>query len=326
MQYKQLTYKERYQIWYLKTIKVKENIIAKILGRHVSTIYRELKRNNNEQGRYDSQIAHQCAIARRENNGTRAVRIGNNAWLEVKHHLQEQWSPEQISQFVPVSHESIYQYVYRDKRQGGELYQNLRRKRTKRRRRCREKRTYRGRIINAVRIDKRPKIVDTRKRFGDFEVDTIISADRKQALVSIVERQTGLAFIQRVTQKTAYQVKEAIINLLSPIKPLIKTITSDNGSEFAMHESIAKALNCKYYFAHPYSSWERGSNENLNGLIRQYFPKKTSFDTITKEQIYRVTDRLNNRPRKRLNYKTPYEAFYRHHSHLAFEFRGKFTS
>ncbi|WP_141674413.1 IS30 family transposase, partial [Gilliamella sp. wkB108] len=138
----------------------------------------------------------------------------------------------------------------------------------------------------------------------------IIGGNRKQALVTIVERKTGLALIKKVERKTAEEVKKAIISLLTNIKHRVKTITSDNGLEFAEHKAIAKALDCQYYFAHPYSSWERGSNENLNGLIRQYFPKRMVFDSISDEEIKAVENRLNHRPRKRLKYKIPYQAFY----------------
>lgn len=159
-------------------------------------------------------------------------------------------------------------------------------------------------------IELRPKIVESRTRLGDFEVDTIIGANQKKALVSIVERKSGLTFIKKVEHKTASAVQAAIIELLMPIKSRVKTITSDNGREFAHHETIANALDCYYYFAHPYSSWERGTNENTNGLIRQYFPKQMTFDSITDEEVEAVAHRLNQRPRKRLNFKTPYEVFY----------------
>ena len=310
MKYKQLTCKERYQISYLKRIGLKKKVIAKIPGRHVSTIYRELKRNKDQRGYYYPRKAHQFAVARREDNGKRAIGISETIWGYIEYKLEEQWSPEQISYFSGVSHEHIYQYVYKDKQQGGKLYHNLRQKRCQRRNKRLSRYQNRGQIMDAVSIEKRPKIVDKRGRTGDFEVDTIIGGNRKQALVSIVERKTGLALIKRVQRKTAEEVKDAIIELLTPIKYRVKTITSDNGLEFAEHKAIASALDCHYYFAHPYSSWERGSNENLNGLIRQYFPKKMVFDSISDEEIKAVENRLNHRPRKRLKYKTPYEAFY----------------
>ncbi|OCG22637.1 hypothetical protein A9G11_06970 [Gilliamella sp. wkB108] len=174
--------------------------------------------------------------------------------------------------------------------------------------------------MDGLRIDTRPNIVEKRGRIGDFEVDRIIGGNRKQALVTIVERKTGLALIKKVERKTAEEVKKAIIDLLTNIKHSVKTITSDNGLEFAEHKAIASALDCQYYFAHPYSSWERGSNENLNGLIRQYFPKRMVFDSISDEEIKAVENRLNHRSRKRLKYKTPYRAFYSLDSHLDVEF------
>lgn len=168
----------------------------------------------------------------------------------------------------------------------------------------------RGNIPNRLFIEDRPSIVDERKRIGDWEADTIIGKNRRQALVSIVERKTGLTLIQKVERKTAQAVSQAMIGLLKPYRNKVHTITSDNGKEFAGHEQIAKRLQADFYFAHPYASWEQGTNENTNGLIRQYFPKDRDFTTITQQQIDIAMKRLNNRPRKRLGYHTPSEVFF----------------
>lgn len=309
MKYKQLTRQERYLISVYKSIGFKIKKIANALGRHPSTIYRELNRNKDNRGYYYHRKAHSFAIERRKENHQRALRISESLWGYIEYRLEEQWSPEQISHFTGVSHEHIYQYIYKDKKKGGKLYLNLRHKAKKRQRRSNGYRR-RALIPNAVSIELRPKIVESRTRLGDFEVDTIIGANQKKALVSIVERKSGLTFIKKVEHKTASAVQAAIIELLMPIKSRVKTITSDNGREFAHHETIANALDCYYYFAHPYSSWERGTNENTNGLIRQYFPKQMTFDSITDEEVEAVAHRLNQRPRKRLNFKTPYEVFY----------------
>ena len=169
----------------------------------------------------------------------------------------------------------------------------------------------RGQIPNRLFIEDRPAIVDERKRIGDWEADTIIGKNHRQAIVSIVERKTGLTLIKKVERKTSKAVSQAMIDLLKPYKNKVRTITSDNGKEFAGHEEIAKKLKADFYFAHPYASWERGTNENTNGLIRQYFPKNRDFTTITKKEINFAMERLNNRPRKRLGYRTPNQVFFK---------------
>jgi IS30 family transposase len=169
----------------------------------------------------------------------------------------------------------------------------------------------RGNIPNRLSIEDRPAIVDERKRIGDWEADTVIGKNHKQALVSIVERKTGFTLIHKVERKTAQAVSQAMIGLLKPYQNQVRTITSDNGRKFASHEEIAVRLKADFYFAHPYSSWERGTNENTNGLIRQYFPKQRDFTTITQQEIDMVMERLNNRPRKRLGYLTPNQVFFK---------------
>ncbi len=169
----------------------------------------------------------------------------------------------------------------------------------------------RGTIPNRLSIEDRPAIVDERKRIGDWEADTVIGKNHRQAIVSIVERKTGFTLIQKVERKTAQAVSQAMIALLKPYLRQVHTITSDNGREFAGHEEIAATLKADFYFAHPYASWERGTNENTNGLIRQYFPKNRDFTTITQQEIDAAMERLNNRPRKRLGYQTPTQVFFK---------------
>ena len=165
-------------------------------------------------------------------------------------------------------------------------------------------------MINRVSIDERPAIVDTRCRLGDWELDTIIGKAHKQAIVSLTERKSRLTLIHKLERKTADNVANAIISLLKPIACRVHTMTSDNGKEFARHETIAKALKAKFYFAHPYASWGRGLNENTNELIRQYFSKNCDFTMITEKQIKYVMDKLNNRSRKCLGIKTPNQVFF----------------
>ncbi len=228
--------------------------------------------------------------------------------------IGEDWSPEQISGWLKVemnvfvSHEWIYQHILLDKRSGGQLYRHLRCRKKKKKRYGSNDR--RGEIKNKVSIDERPAIVEVRERIGDWEADTIIGKGHKQALVSLTERKSRFSLIYKVERKTSDQVTEAISKLLLPIKHCVFTMTSDNGKEFSDHETLAKKLEAKFYFAHPYSSFERGLNENTNGLIRQYFPKDRDFTTITDEEIIRTIKKLNNRPRKCLGFKTPNQVFF----------------
>ena len=207
-----------------------------------------------------------------------------------------------------VSHEWIYQYILKNKQAGGSLYLHLRCKKKRKKRYGSNDR--RGNLKNRVSIDERPDVVEERNRIGDWEADTIIGKAHKQAIVSLTERKSGLAPIYKVDRRTKENTEDAIKRLLSSISGQVHTITSDNGKEFANHEKIAKRFECDFYFAHPYSSWERGTNENTNGLIRQYFPKDRDFRTITDKELIHAMKRINNRPRKRLGYKTPNQVFF----------------
>jgi IS30 family transposase len=230
--------------------------------------------------------------------------------------IRKEWSPEQVSDWLKdnhdlqISHEWIYQHILVDKHAGGDLHRHLRCQKKRRKRYGSYDR--RGILKNRVSIDERPAIVDTRQRLGDWEVDTIIGKGHRQAIVSLVERKSRLALLRKVESKTAQAVADAVIELMKSLPVRTHTITADNGKEFADHERIARDLRTKIYFAHPYSSWERGSNENMNGLVRQYFPKKRSFATITQQEIDFVMDRLNNRPRKCLGFKSPNQVFFNH--------------
>lgn len=218
-----------------------------------------------------------------------------------------------------ISHESIYQYIYDNKRHGGKLYIFLRHKNKSYHKRGREYNT-RGLLKNRVSIEDRSKIVERKSRVGDWEIDTIIGANHKGAIVTIVDRASKFTVIKRTPTKHADTVTMTILDLMLPIKQLTHTITSDNGKEFAFHEQISKALDTKFYFANPYHSWERGLNEHTNGLIREYIPKQTDFSTLDESFIVEVQNKLNNRPRKSLNYQTPAEVFYATiHKQLAYK-------
>ena len=286
MNYTQLTREERYQIYALKLAGQTQTQIANVLKRSPSTISRELIRNRGRRG-YRPKQAQTLSIERRAMN---ARQVDETVWQFAQDRLKEQWSPEQISDHAQISPETIYQRIYTDKRSGGLLWKNLRCQKKRKKRYGSPER--RGTIPNRHFIEDRPAVVDARKRIGDWEADTIIGKNHRQAIVSIVERKTGLTLIHKVERKTAKEVGQAMIDLLKPYQKRVHTITSDNGREFAGHERIAKILKADFYFAHPYSSWERGTNENTNGLIRQYFPKNRDFTTITQKEIDHAMNRL----------------------------------
>jgi len=305
MNYTHLTREERYQIYALKKAGHKRSEIAEVLERSVSTISRELARNRGRRGHRPKQ-AQRMAEERRAMN---ARTIDDGTWQFAQDRLREQWSPEQISGHADISPETVYQRVYADKRSGGLLWKHLRCQKLRKKRYGKTDR--RGIIPNRLSIEDRPAIVETRSRIGDWEADTIIGKNHRQAIVSLVERKTGFTLIRKVERKTAEQVWLSMIKLLKPHRKQLHTITSDNGREFAGHETIARQLQADFYFAHPYASWERGTNENTNGLIRQYFPKDRDFTTITQQEINMAMERLNNRPRKRLGYQTPHQVFFK---------------
>lgn len=305
MNYTHLTREERYQIYALKKAGHKQSEIAAVLNRSASTISRELSRNTGRCG-YRPKQAQRLAAERRALN---ARMIDDATWRFAQARLREDWSPEQISNQAAISIETVYQRVYADKRTGGSLWQHLRCQKRRRKRYGQHDR--RGIIPNRPSIEDRPVVVDERSRVGDWEADTIIGKNHRQAIVSLVERKSGFTLIRKVKRKTARAVRKAAVLLLKPHRDKVYTVTSDNGREFSEHEQIAKALQADFYFAHPYASWERGTNENTNGLIRQYFPKSRDFTTITQQEINAAMKRLNNRPRKRLGFLTPSQVFFK---------------
>ncbi len=314
MGYKQLTYEQRYQIEALKKEGLSNRAIALNLGVHYSTISRELKRNSLDDGEYSASGAAVSARLRYQyKSKNRKLTKGHIAY--IRKHLQEGWSPEQIAGRMTVdgldsiSHETIYQYVYSDQRKGGKLYLSLRHKHQKYHSRSGEYQR-RGQLKNRVSIDERPLIVEEKSRVGDWEVDTIIGRYHHQGIVTVVDRHSKFTLMKKVPSKHAEPVKQAILDMLKPIKKYVLTITSDNGKEFAYHQEISRTLETDFYFAHPYQSWQRGLNEHTNGLIREYFPKKTEFQDISDREIINVQNKLNNRPRKVLGYRTPAEVFF----------------
>jgi transposase, IS30 family len=310
MKYKHLTLEQRYQIYAYKRSGWTQTMMAFELGVHKSTIARELKRNLSLRG-YRPRKAEELAQERR--HGKVQTRIAPETWQAIEAALHQQWSPNQISgrrarEGKPTASPAwIYQHIYRDKDHGGTLHENLR---------CRRKRkkrygtnSTRGVLVNQIRIDERPAIVEEKSRLGDWEVDCVIGKGHQQSIVTMVERKTKLLRMMKIDHKTGSLTRDAICSQLQNL--VVETITSDNGKEFSEHEEIAKTLNANFYFCHPYSSWERGVNENTNGLIRQYFPKQTEFATITEMDIQKAQEKLNHRPRKTLDYQTPDEVYFK---------------
>lgn len=315
MNYTQLTRERRYQIYALKRAGQNQTEIAMLVSCHKSTISRELRRNCGAKG-YRPYQANELAYDRQ--CAAYRARIAWQTWQQVERLLRQDWSPQQIAgrlkleQQARVSHEWIYLYVYADKRRGGTLHQHLRSQKKQRKRYNGYIR--RGQIPNRLSIEKRPKIVADKRRFGDWEADTIVGARHKGGLLSLVERKSKLTRLRKLATKSAAEMKDRSIALLAPLATRVHTITVDNGKEFCDHELIAAGLQARIYFAHPYASWERGLNENTNGLVRQYFPKKYQFARITDKDVQQVEDLLNNRPRKTLGYRTPNEVFFKQRS------------
>lgn len=308
--YHQLTQAQRYQIYALRKTKHTLTEIAGVIGVNKSTISRELKRNRGKRG-YRPQQAHEKALGRR----VKAIpRITPEVWATVEALLKQDWSPEQIAgrlkkeQDICISHEWIYQHILSDKQAGGTLYKHLRCQKKRRKRYGTYER--RGKLPNCRSIEERPAIVNARKRLGDWEVDTLLGSKHKNVMVTLTERKSRLVLVGKVKERTAQAVQSQICTLLLPFKDKVHTLTSDHGKEFANHEEIAEVLDLNFYFAHPYAAWERGTNENTNGLLRQYFPKKSDFTSVSNKELDQAMLRLNSRPRKSLHFKSPLEVFY----------------
>ena len=281
-----------------------------MIGVHKSSVSRELKRNRGRRG-YRPQQAHGLAMERRQKG---VPRIPAEAWVRVERLLGQDWSPEQISgrlkkeKRICVSHEWIYQYVLQDQQAGADLYRHLRCQKKRRKRYGQYDR--RGKLPNCHSIEERPAVVNGRKRLGDWEVDTMIGKGQKPVMVTLTERKSRFTLLGKVPQRTAQAVQDQIHRLLLPVVDQVHTLTSDHGKEFAYHEQIAERLQLQFYFAHPYAAWERGTNENTNGLLRQYFPKKQDFRQVSSKDVLTAMAKLNFRPRKSLRFKTPFEVFF----------------
>jgi len=313
MKNKHLTSVQRNQIEVLLQTKTPINTVAKLVDTHKSSIYREINRNKKKRS-YSANFAQQLCSERKERFG-RARKFTDQARNFVVEKLTtEQWSPEQIVGFAEqnnihmVSHERIYQFIRQDKKEGGLLWTHTRHKLKHRKRSVSGKQVN---IKNKVSIELRPAIVDTQERCGDWEIDTIIGENQKGAILTITERKTGFLLMEKMEfGKQAEGLAKAAIRMLFAYRNTVHTITSDNGSEFAQHELISKKLNAGFYFAHPYSSWERGLNEYTNKLIRQYIIKGSNFDLYDSEYIKLVQNKINRRPREKLKFQTPSKIFF----------------
>ena len=310
--YKQLTSEQRYTISVLLQNRTKQKEIAKAINVSPSTVSREIRRNSGVRGRYNWETAQANAVqTKRKKPGNHSI---NKEVMEEARHLlvTEQWSPEQISGVLAkdgkyISHETIYRMIRKDKAEGGTLYKHCRHKL---KRRARPVGGRRISIPNRTSISERPAEVDG-KRFGDFEMDTIVGRGNHGAIVTLIERSTSMLFMRKLKKgKNAKELARTVIHLLSPFKEHVKSITTDNGTEFACHEMIGKSLGVTICFADPYASWQKGAIENANGLIRQYVPKTETFEHVSHQQITKYSKRINIRPRKKLEFKTPYECFY----------------
>lgn len=309
-----MTHDERCQIYTLLQVNCSMRRIGQQLGVHHSTIVREIKRNKGQRG-YRNKQASQMAQNRRTQASSVPHKMTVEAIQKITEMLEEtQSSPQQISgrlykeHGIRISTESIYRFLNANKKSGGTLYLHLRHRKKKYNRRF-GKKAGRGCIPERIDISERPKEVEKKKRFGDMELDTIVGKNHKGAIVSIVDRASKYTFLRLVPRGTAENVTQAIIDALKEctFHKLLHTLTSDNGKEFAAHKTITQFTGAAFYFATPYHSWERGLNEHTNGLVRQYFPKGTDFTTITAEQLRKVEQILNNRPRAVLAFETPKE-------------------
>lgn len=309
---KQLTLEIRYQIGGLIKAGFTQSAVAIEIGVHKSTITYEMKRCNGP-GNYDPEKAQKDADFKKKNSHKHLKITDEMKKIIIEMLEKNESSPEEISGTCKnngidmVSYPIIYNFIRVDAENGGKLYKHLRHGHKKIKKHGLQEN--RGQIKDRTSIESRPEIVDQKSRIGDLEGDTIIGKNHKGVMVTINDRKSKCVFIGKAPSKNAKIVADTIIKLLKPFAPKLHTLTLDNGKEFADHKRIAQALGIEIYFAHPYSSWERGLNENSNGLIRQYWQKGTSFENISEQEIQDVIYRLNTRPRKNLGFDCPAAVF-----------------
>ena len=315
MEYHQITSEERYTLSALRQQGLNQSEIARAMERHRSSISRELHRNHSAwDGGYRPFVAsHRTRARRSRSRGNQ--RFTREDFRLVESLLRERWSPEQISGRLrregrlSISHETLYLYIWNDKARGGRLYEFLRCA-SKRRRKRHNSYDSRGRLAGKRHISERPAWIEKRRSIGHWEVDTVVGGGAKDCVATLVERKTGYALVGTLADRSKLGMSRRLRMLMRRAPEQFKTITSDNGTEFHGYASVEQATGVKFYFATPYHSWERGSNENFNGLLRQYLPKRASQAGLTQRQCDAIARALNTRPRKRLGFKTPEECFY----------------
>ena len=315
MKYHQITSEERYTIATLMQEGFNQSEIAEALGRHRSSISRELRRNIS---RYDNCYRPFVASHRtraRRSGSRRNTRFAADDFRIVERLIRKDWSPEQIAGrlrlegTLSISHETIYLHTWKDRAAGGTLYKHLRCA-TKKRRKRHNSYDSRGRLAGKRHISERPQWIDKRKSTGHWEVDTVVGTGSKDCVATLVERKTGLTMIGKLPDRCKLSMSKRLRSLIRREPNRFNTITADNGTEFHDYEAVEEATSATFYFATPYHSWERGTNENLNGLLRQYLPKGTNLAGLNQRQCDAIARQLNTRPRKRLGYRTPEECFY----------------
>ena len=307
MKYNHLSQNERYQIFALMKAGLNQTQVALTLGRSKAIISREIQRNSGLKGYRPKQATLKSEA--RALGSRNAKKVSVDTLKSAFDPVRQEWSPEQIAGTMNISHETVYRHVYADKDCGGKLFMHLRSQK-KRRKRYASGRQRRGQIPNRRSIHERPAVVDLRLEVGHWEGDMVIGARHKQAIVTLVERKSGYAKLFKVKNKTAELVSAAMIKSLKPFDGLVDTITLDNGKEFADHQRVDLELGSTIYFADPFASWQRGTNENFNELLRQYIAKERALSTVTQEELKMIGNKLNHRPRKRLGFRTPHEVFH----------------
>lgn len=315
MTYHQLTEGERYKIAALRRAGLNQSEIARQLGRHRSTISREVRRNAARlDGAYRAEKAQERTNGRRSRS-RRNTRFGRSEWRRVERLLKRQWSPEQVAGDLrrkgelSISHETIYRYVWADRALGGSLAKHLRGAQKKRRKRY-GRYDSRGRLAGKRHVSTRPRYIEQRRQIGHWEIDTVMGGGNNHCIVTLVERATGYTLIGKLRARNTKELARSASQLIRRHPSKFKTITADNGTEFHSYKSIEAKTDVKFYFATPYHSWERGTNENTNGLIRQYLPKRKSMAKVTQRDCDRIAKKLNTRPRKRYGFRTPEELFH----------------
>lgn len=318
MKYRQITREERYTIAAYRVQGLSIAQISMLSGRHRSTIQREFDRNSchNTDGHYRPSKADDRARSRRSSS-RRNRQYSDDDFAVVNQLLRKKYSPEQITGYLRLhkilarapSHETIYQHIWRDRAQGGNLWSHLRQSAKQRRKRYRSYDS-RGRLASKRHISERPANVETRRIKGHWEIDTVHGRGSSHCIVTLLERKSGYVLIGKLRSKSTSDLNKKTVRLINRHPGSFKSITADNGTEFHQYKRIEQQCDTKFFFANPFHSWERGSNENVNGLIRQYLPKTKSMEHITQQQCDAIADKLNSRPRKRFNFKTPEEIYF----------------